>query len=482
MSFAFVHRLVSRKVSQIYLLGLSISLLFIYPPKSYSQSLSAEEIYMKVSPVVVVIHAYDFNDKLEDQVSGVVLNDKGYLVTNYHILSGNKRIEILHGKEIIPYADIIGIDVEKDILILKIEAQKFPPLKTGNSMALNIGQKVYTIDGTKGFENSISGGIISGLKNYDELRRNFKQISASISPGSSGSVVVDNSGELLGITTLTMKDGQNLNLIIPIEDILKVEIASYNKNDKYKDFELANKAFNAEETGDYKGAVKYYTYYLEKYPDYSRAYYNRGIAKRHLEDYMGAIQDYSKAIELNPNYVDAYINRGTAKYNLGDSTGEIQDYNKAIELNPNYARAYYNRGIAKKHLQDYSGAIQDYNKAIELNPNDADAYNNRGTAKYNLEDSTGEIQDYNKAIELNPNYTRAYYNRGLAKNNLGDNRGAIQDYDKAIELNPNYAGAYYNREIAKLDLGDKDGACLDWSMAAKLGSAKSYDNIKKYCK
>src|ERR1039458_1223501 len=180
MSFAFVHRLVSRKVSQTYLVGLSISLLFIYPPKSYSQSLSAEEIYMKVSPAVVVIHAYDFNDKLADQVSGVVLNDKGYLVTNYHILSGNKRIEILHGKEIIPYVDIIGIDVDKDILILKIKAKTFSSVKIGNSKSLNIGQRVYAIGSPMGLENSISEGIISGLRSYDELNRNFIQITASI--------------------------------------------------------------------------------------------------------------------------------------------------------------------------------------------------------------------------------------------------------------------------------------------------------------
>ena len=95
----------------------------------FSQTLTAEQIYKKVSNAVVVIHAYDDKNELLKQGSGVVLNDKGYVVTNYHVLAGCDRLEILHNKEIIPYVDIIGIDVEKDILILKIKAKKFPAIK-----------------------------------------------------------------------------------------------------------------------------------------------------------------------------------------------------------------------------------------------------------------------------------------------------------------------------------------------------------------
>lgn len=73
----------------------------------------------------MVILAYDSNNELSTQGSGVVINDKGYVVTNYHVLAGNDRLEVLHNKDIVPYVDIIGIDVEKDILILKIDDKKF---------------------------------------------------------------------------------------------------------------------------------------------------------------------------------------------------------------------------------------------------------------------------------------------------------------------------------------------------------------------
>ena len=139
------------------LLNLSLFLLlYIYPSNIYSQTLSAEKIYEKVKDAVVVILAYDYSDELAAQGSGVVLNDKGYVVTNYHVLSGNKQLEIMHGEEIIPYVDIIGIDVEKDILILKIEEKKFPAIKMGDVKNLKVGQRVYAIGSPLGFENTLS--------------------------------------------------------------------------------------------------------------------------------------------------------------------------------------------------------------------------------------------------------------------------------------------------------------------------------------
>jgi len=481
----------------------------------HSQTLSAEQIYEKVKDAVVVILAYDYSDELAAQGSGVVLNDKGYVVTNYHVLSGCERLEIRHGEEIVPYVDIIGIDVEKDILILKIEEKKFPSIKIGDVKALKVGQRVYAIGSPMGFENTISEGIISGLRSYEELNKNYIQITASISPGSSGGAVVNDKGELIGISTLTVKDGQNLNFAIPINEVLRLEIGSYSKDNAFKDFELFEKGLVATDKGNYNEAVKYYSQFIIIYPYSTEAYNNRGTAKSNLNDYTGAIQDYNKAIEINQYYSIAYYNRGIAKSDLGDLTGAIQDFNKAIEIDPNYVNAFINRGISKGKLENYRSAIQDFNKAIEINPYDADIYYNRGFTKYLLEDYRGAIQDYSKAIEIDPNYVNAYINRGIAKSNLDDYTGAIQDYNKtikidpyyaeayynsgiakreledyggaiqdynkAIEINPNFAAAHFNRGSVKYILGDKSGACLDWSKAGELGDYDAYDSIRKYC-
>jgi len=350
-----------------------LSFFFLLCGNLKSQTLSAEQIYEKVKDAVVVILAYDYSDELAAQGSGVILNDKGYVVTNYHVLSGSERLEIMHGDEIIPYVDIIGIDVEKDILILKIEEKKFPAVKLGDVKSLKIGQRIYAIGSPMGFENTISEGIISGLRSYKELSKNYIQITASISPGSSGGAVLNDKGELIGISTLTIKDGQNLNFAIPIDDVLNVEIGSYSEDNAFKDFELFANGSNALKEGNYIDAINYFTNIIDLYPNYVYAYVNRGYAKGKIGDYKGEMQDYNKAIEIYPSDAHTYYNRGVTKSNnLDDYTAAIQDFNKAIEIDPNYASAYLSRGIAKYQLGDEYGACLDWSIAGELG--DYDAY------------------------------------------------------------------------------------------------------------
>jgi Tfp pilus assembly protein PilF len=374
---------------------------YICLPNIYSQTLTAEQVYEKVKDAVVVIHAYNSSDELIKQGSGVIIKDKGYVITNYHVLAGCERIEISHNKKSIPFVDIIGIDVNKDILILKIEKIKAPTLKIRNLNSLLVGQKVYAIGSPLGFENTMSEGIISGIRNYDEMGRNFIQITASISPGSSGGAVVNDKGELIGISTLSTKEGQNLNFVIPIDDVMSVDIHSYSENKVYKDYELLYKGSDALEKDDYNNAIKYFTSFIDKYPNNEIAYWGRGCAKGNLKNTNGAIQDFTEAIEINPNFAEAYYSRGHVwGAFLEKYRNAIRDYDKAIEINPKYAAAYCGRSIAKRLLENYIGALQDINKAIEINPYFAVYYKIRGLNKLALKDKYGACLDFSRAGEL----------------------------------------------------------------------------------
>lgn len=473
----YLHHTIKKK---IYIL----SFLVLIAGNLKGQTLTAEEIYEKVKDAVVVIFAYDYSDELVAQGSGVVLNDKGYVVTNYHVLSGNDRLEIMHGDEIIPYVDIIGIDVEKDILILKIEEKKFPLVYIGDVKKLKVGQRVYAIGSPMGFENTLSEGIISGLRSYDELNKNYIQITASISPGSSGGAVLNDKGELIGISTSSVVEGQNLNFAIPISDVFAVEISSYMKNNKYRIFDLYYLGINEYENGNYVKAIEFFSNYIKENQNDEGVYYNRGLAYDKLGNFSGAIKDYTKAIEIRPNYAAAYNNRAIIKGELEDYFGALKDFDLAIDFEPNVADFYINRGVLKSKILDNEGSIRDYTSAIGINPGDVKAYTYRGTEKYLLDDYEGAIMDFNVAIEIDPaeaGTLGAYYYRGVSKGWLEDYQGAIKDFNKTIEINPNDSYAYKYRGKAKFSLGDKLGACLDWSKAGELGNDSVYDLIREYC-
>ena len=446
----------------------TIVLLLLTTVKLYSQVLTPEEIYEKVNDAVVVIIAYDFNNEPTQQGSGVVLNDKGYVVTNYHVFAECERLEIKHYDKTIPYSDIIGVDVEKDLLILKIDDNIFPSIQLANVDELKVGQRVYAIGSPLGFENSMSEGIISGLRNVDLVGRNFIQITASISPGSSGGAVVNSKGELIGISSLTFTDGQNLNFAILVSDILSLKIGSYSDKESIENNNLFYKGFNALESGNYSAAIKYYDEYLKRNPNNAKAYYNRGLAYANLQKYNEAISDYTTAISIDPNYADAYNNRGTVYANLQKYNEAISDYTTAISIDPNHADAYNNRGIEYYYLQKYEEAISDLTKAISIDPNYANAYNNRGLTFSDLRKYEEAISDLTKAISINPDLAQPYHNRGLAYKNLQKYEEAISDYTSAISIDPNYANAYGNRGNVFYLKGDCFNAKKDWEKAIEL--------------
>ena len=381
------------------------SILFIFlmalAAGCYSQSMDAEQIYKKVNDAVVQIYAYDSYSKIMSQGSGVVLNDKGWIVTNYHVYNGCDKMVIRHNGKIIEYTGIVGLDADKDILIVKIADHTFPFIAMGNSDLLNVGQKIYAIGSPEGFENTISEGIVSGLRSYTERKKKYIQISAPISHGSSGGAVINAKGELIGISTLSVVDGQNINFAIPVNDVITVyKKEGVNQNDLITSdyFYHGNKALDE---NAYNKAILYYEKCLAIKP-MAEVYNNLGICRAFLQQ-DGAIDAFNMAIQLNPNDAEAYLWRALIKNRMNDYEGALEDASKTIEHNPKNdetrIEAYIARGEAKGHLNQKM-AMDDYNKAIEINPTRGVSYYCRGLYAIYLRDYNLGCLDLNKAAQL----------------------------------------------------------------------------------
>ena len=204
---------------------LSLVLLIMLFPSSYAAADNSvpfsddPKAIQVASNSVIMLSCYDKDGNLYATGSAFAAFEEGVFLTNFHVLENgiySIRAAMESGLEFtIPY--VVAYDVEKDLAILRTEAKTgLEPLPIGSSTALERGEKVIAIGSPLGLINTLSIGLNSGTIK-DENDQVFLQFSAPISHGSSGGALFNNRGEVVGITSASFTEGQNLNLAIPIE-------------------------------------------------------------------------------------------------------------------------------------------------------------------------------------------------------------------------------------------------------------------------
>ncbi len=143
--------------------------------------------------------------------SGIIIDERGYIITNNHVISGFSEDEITvvtYNGEQYKRADIIGVDPNTDIAVIKIEGEHFLPLEFGDSEKVQVGDWVIAIGSPFGYQQTVSAGIISAKGRTHVipfelpfLYEDFFQTDAAINPGNSGGPLVNLRGELIGINT-----------------------------------------------------------------------------------------------------------------------------------------------------------------------------------------------------------------------------------------------------------------------------------------
>ena len=499
-----------------FLASIAVFLLFFTINATPAQTaLPAEDIAEKALAATVYLEMKDRNGKTLGFGSGFFVKSN-LIATNYHVIEGAARgtAKLIDKHTTYNIEGTTATDKMNDLAILKVAAYGIKPLSLGDSDAVRVGETVYVAGNPKGLEGTLSNGIISSLRDKDTKGR--LQMTAPISPGSSGGPVLNYKGEVIGISFMTIEGGQNLNFAIPSKylkallprsrtakplaqrnysvpaetyflrgnmmytlQLYQEAVVEFNQALRLKpDYvDAYNNLGNAKAgLGQHFAAIADYDTAIRLKPDYALAYYNRGNMKTNLGQHFTAITDYDTAIRLKPDYVDAYNNRGLLKSKLGQHFAAIADFDMAIRLKPDYALAYYNRGLERYKLGQHFAAITDFDTAIRLKPDYVDAYNDRGNAKANLGQHFAAITDFDTAIRLKPDYVEAYNNRGNAKANLGQHFAAIADLDIAIRLKPDHTLAYYNRANEKYKLGQYGLAIADYNLALQLKP----DFIKAY--
>ena len=206
-----------------------------------AQALSAQEVFRQVSPSVVVVEGWEFSEEKPERLiasgSGVVVpsrdKDETLVATNCHLVD---KSDI--GAFIVKQGDRDGLGYKKgrdsgrDLCLIgvffpeglgkdkKAVFKKLPAVRIASSQWLEVGDPVYAVGAPQGLELSLSNGLVSGIREYNGTE--YIQTTAPISQGSSGGGLFDAQGRLVGITTMFLKEGQNLNFAIPAELIASV--------------------------------------------------------------------------------------------------------------------------------------------------------------------------------------------------------------------------------------------------------------------
>jgi len=200
------------------------------------------EIFRRVAPSVVHVNAsgapaHLLLDQpgvvpLPDSVgSGLVWNDRGYIVTCYHVIRDHghaTKVSLADGSTWLPVP--LAMSEEHDLVVLAIMAppEKLAPIDVGSSTELLVGQKVYAIGNPYGLDHTLTVGVISGLDRNVEVAGGAKisgviQTDAAINPGNSGGPLLNSSGQLIGVNIASKGSaGGGVGFAVPIETINQV--------------------------------------------------------------------------------------------------------------------------------------------------------------------------------------------------------------------------------------------------------------------
>lgn len=485
---------------------------------------SFQDIIEVTKDATVTIYTFDEYGSPSGEGSGFFIRADGTCLTNYHVLDGATKAIVKTSKgEEFEIDSVLASNKKKDIVKFNIknpDNNRFRYLKFADS-ELKQGDKVWNVSSPVGLEHTVSDGIISALRN--DSHGEIVQITAPISPGSSGSAILNEKGEVIAVATFLHKGGQNLNFGVRItEDILTLitENEFVKKNPKFNkksDFVIVNvPASNAPNVR--LNAIEFKKDATIAYLSYSNLDMTRNPAQilfqteDKKQSYALVDVDNDKTYPLTSfstiDFEDEMLIvplASTVQFRLvfpvirnsdelselaivpqSDSMGwRFEDINIAeARLSLHYDMEAYQKNYAYAMMRegelDYAQEL--FEQILEENPEDEDALNAMGILEYvqgNLKDA---LIFFNEAVEAHPASETSYNNRAKYHADTGDLKKAKADLTKSISINDSGEN-YLNRAEINIRLEDIEAARADLTKALEKGGLTEdpYTYYKRAC-
>jgi len=433
----------------------------------------------KVEPSIVVMLTYNKGGKVLGQGSGFFVNREGDVITNYHVLQEASRavVKTNDGKEY-PVEKIVAEDKVGDLIQVSVNIPKetVRPLSIITTMP-EVGERIIVIGTPLGLDRTASDGIVSAVREIPGFGK-IIQVTAPISPGSSGSPVINMKGEVVGVATFFIVAGQNLNFAIPGERIARLaihqgETLSEREEVRMKDWlasaeGLYNIGLRFLWAEDYEKALPYFVETIKRNPEHAHAYFQIGYCLAKLGQYQESIGPYQQAIRISPKDADIHNNLCVAYGRVGCYDDAIESCKRAIQLKPDFAEAHNNLGWSYQRIGRFQEAIQSCKEAIRVKPDFAMAHYNLGNNYSALKKYEEAIDSYKEAIRIKFDFAEGHLDLGAAYFHTGRFEEAIDSYKQAIRLKPSLAEAHLNLGMSYLKLGDRGSAIEEYRILKEL--------------
>jgi len=438
------------------------------------------QLVKNIQPAVTTVVAYDVNGNVTSLGTGFFISKEGYLVTNYHVLFGKFSAEIKTADgETYPIKAIVAQNQAADLLKVRvaIPAERVSWLEVSQEPP-SIAQHVVVVGSPLGLEQSVSDGIVSSVREIPGIGT-FCQISAPISPGSSGSPVINMNGEVMGVATFQFLQGQNLNFAIASRSIRELQTDrpeqslsewSFNHSNQKAVLaeEMCRKGFSFSINGQDQEALEYFKKAAENDPNSTTAWYGLGYCYAGQNSYTDAIAAYKQAIQTNPTNAISHFHLGNYLQKLGRYAEAIEAFKQVVAINPEFEEAYFSLGIIYLKAGRLEESKDAFKHVVSINPESKTAHYNIAIACTKLGQYAEAVAAYKKAIAIQPEFTEAYFNLGVLYGELGNNKDEMEAYKQAIRTNPDFAPAHYAIGKAYLKRGDRAAALEQYKILKNL--------------
>src|SRR5437870_462978 len=436
------------------------------------------ELVRRIKPSAVAIVTFDNHGESLSRGSGFFI-DVDRVVTNRHVIEGAYRAEVHSSTgNVYPVKGVLAVDAEGDVALLKIDAPAslVRPLSLERTSPQE-GESIVVIGNPFGLEGSVTNGIVSAVRDIPTFGR-IIQITAPISPGSSGSPVVNMRGQVIGVATLQITGGQSINFAIPSERISQLQsgallsladlVTATGKNKRAKAVQLFRDGLSFLSKDDCEKALPYFERAVESDGNYAEAWAQTGFCNEKLGRHSEAIEASKKAVILRPS-AESLFNIGLASYYLKQYRESADAYRQAIKLDPyNAADAYYALGLTYRDWARPDDEIQAYKQAIRLKPDYTVAYERLGARYLQSKKFAESIEIFKQLAILKPGDAFAPNNLGEAYLGLGKLNDALEAFKQAIRMKPDFGRAYFNLGKCHLALGNRDAALDQYNILQNI--------------